>query len=179
VYRNSGTADLVTLSNSDGVSTSVRIDGCTLNVIGSTGALISSSVRFLRVGTTDFYNGAKSLNVTGGLTQVVLSNCETVSNSSEIISVSSGATVAISSCLVRNLGTNASGINIAGGGTALVTTSTLFDVSSGTGYCVQGSGTVIYDFISFNDIPIVQPRNRKFQSSLSIVALPTTPNVVA
>lgn len=174
VFRGSGTSSLITLSNTDATATTVRLDGCIVNSSGSSGTLITTNVRYLRVTNCELSGAGKALVVNGGLAQVAFSSIET-NSSTEIIQIAAGSVQATSSSLIRNLTAGGSGVSIASGGTFFATTLTLFDVADGAGYCVKGSGTVIYDAISFNHIPVVQPRNTKFQNTLTVATLPTTP----
>jgi len=177
VYRGSGTSSLVSLTNTDTSATSVRMDGCTINSGGADGTLVTTNVRFLRITNSDLYGASKALVVNGGLAQVAFSGIET-NSATEIIQVAAGATCAISSSLVRNLTANGSGVSVATNGAFVASTLTMFDVASGTGYCVRGTGTMIYDVISFNHINGLQPRNIKLQNTLGIVQLPSTPTLV-
>lgn len=79
--------------------------------------------------------------------------------------------------LAAHVAAGGSGVSVAAGGVFVVTTLTLFDVAAGAGYCVKGAGSVIYDAVSFNHIPVVQPRNTKFQNTLTVVQLPTAPTL--
>jgi hypothetical protein len=176
VFRDSGSSSLVSLTNTDATATTVRMDGCIVNSSGTAGTLISSSVRYLRITNSELYGAGKALELTGGLTQIAFSTIET-SSTTEIIKIAAGTVETTSSSLIRNLTTNGSGILVEAGGTCVLTTLSLFDVATGTGYCVRGAGTLIYDAVSFNHIPVVQPRNTKFQNTLTIIQLPTTPTL--
>lgn len=174
VFRGAGTSNLITLSNTDITATTVRLDGCIVNSSGSAGTLISTNARYLRISNSELYGASKGLVVSGGLTQVSFSSLET-NSSTEIIQVSAGTVESTSASLIRNLTPGGSGVAVAAGGVFVVTTLTLFDVADGAGYCIRGAGSVIYDAVSFNHIPVLQPRNTKFQNTLSVVQLPTAP----
>lgn len=176
VFRGSGSSNLISLTNTDATATTVRMDGCIVNSSGTAGTLISSSVRYLRITNSELYGAGKALELTGGLAQIAFSTIET-SSITEIIKITAGTVETTSSSLIRNLTTNGSGILVEAGGTCVLTTLSLFDVATGTGYCVRGAGTLIYDAVSFNHIPVVQPRNTKFQNTLTIIQLPTTPTL--
>lgn len=174
VFRGSGTSSLVSLTNTDATATTVRMDGCIVNSSGSTGTLITTNARYLRITNSELFGASKALVVNGGLTQVAFSSIET-NSATEIIQIATGTIEATSSSLIRNLTAGGSGVSVASGGSFVVTTLTLFDVADGAGYCIKGTGSVIYDAVSFNHIPVLQPRNTKFQNTLTVVQLPTTP----
>lgn len=174
VFRGSGTSSLVSLTNTDATATTVRMDGCIVNSSGAAGTLITTNARYLRITNSELFGASKALVVNGGLTQVAFSSIET-NSSTEIIQIAAGTIEATSSSLIRNLTVGGSGVSVAAGGTFVVTTLTLFDVAAGAGYCVKGAGSVVYDAVSFNHIPVLQPRNTKFQNTLTVVQLPTTP----
>ncbi len=178
VYRGSGASTLVNITNTNTSATTVRMDGCIINSSSSDGILISSTARYLRITNSDMYNASKALVVNSGLAQVALSGIET-NSASEVIQIASGASCAVSTSLIRNLTANGSGVSVATNGSFAVSTLAMFDIASGTGYCIKGTGTVVYDFVSFNHIAVVQPRNLKFQNTLTIIQLPSTPSVVS
>ncbi|HNF14420.1 MAG TPA: hypothetical protein PK453_12180 [Leptospiraceae bacterium] len=53
-----------------------------------------------------------------------------------------------------------------------------FAVNAGTGYCIRGTGTVLYDRITFSDSAALA-QNKKIQSSLTLLTYTTTPSIVA
>jgi len=112
--------------------------------------------------------------VNAGLTQTSLSSFET-NSSTEIIQVSAGSYEAASTSLIRNLTSGGSGCSVAAGGTLILSAGCVFDVATGGGYAVKGAGTVIYDFVSFSHIPVVNPRNTIFQNTLTVIPWTTTP----
>lgn len=53
-----------------------------------------------------------------------------------------------------------------------------FAVNAGTGYCLRGVGTVLYDRVTFSD-SLALAQNKKFQNTLTIITYTKTPSVVA
>lgn len=176
VYKGTGTSSLISATNTDAVYTSLKMDGCILLSASTSNILISTNVRYLTLTNAQLSGGNKALMITGGLVQVAFSTIE-VNSATEIITVSSGTVETTSASLIRNLTAGGSGFFVDAGAFALVATSTLFDIADGAGYCARGSGTVAYDYISFNHIPVIQPRNTKFQNTLTVVQLPIAPTL--
>jgi hypothetical protein len=174
LFKGSGTSSLISLTNTDATATTVRMDGCIVNSSGSDGTLVTTNARYLRITNSELFGAEKALVANGGLIQIAFSSIET-NSAAEIIQVAAGTIESTSSSLIRNLTAGGSGVSVAAGGVFVVTTLTLFDVAAGAGYCVKGAGSVIYDVVSFNHIPVLQPRNTKFQNTLTVVQLPTTP----
>lgn len=177
VYKGSGTAPAVFANNTDLVFTSLKMDNCIVLLGAATGTSISSSVRYLKLTNIEVSGGNKGLIVTGGLAQVAFSSIEVNNATSEIITVNTGTIETTSTSLIRNLSAGGSGFFVDAGGTVVVSTMTTFDIADGSGYCIKGSGAVIYDSVSFNHIPVIQPRNTKFQDTLTVIQLPMAPTI--
>ena len=177
IYREGGSNGLIKLTNTDATATTVRMTNCFINSSASTGTLLTSSVRYARIYQCEFAGGAKSVVVNSGLTQTSFCSFET-NSATEIIQVSAGSYEASNTSLIRNLTAGGSGYSVSAGGVLILSGGCVFDVAAGAGYAVKGAGTVIYDFLSFNHIPVINPRNTNFQNTLTVVSLPTTPTSV-
>ena len=174
LFKGLGTSSLISLTNTDVTATTVRMDGCIVNSSGSDGTLVTTNARYLRITNSELFGADKALVANGGLIQLAFSSIET-SSAAEIIQVAAGTVESASASLIRNLTAGGSGVSVAAGGVFIITTLTLFDVAAGAGYCVKGAGSVIYDAVSFNHVPVLQPRNTKFQNTLTVVQLPIAP----
>ena len=174
IYREAGSNGLIKLTNTDATATTVRMTNCFINSSASTGALLTSSVRYARIYQCEFNGGAKSVVVNSGLTQTSFCSFET-NSATEIIQVSAGSYESSNTSLIRNLTSGGSGYSVSAGGVLILSGGCVFDVATGGGYAVKGAGTVIYDFLSFNHIPVVNPKNTNFQNTLTVISLPTTP----
>lgn len=53
-----------------------------------------------------------------------------------------------------------------------------FAVNAGTGYCIRGTGTVLYDRMSFSHSAL-DAENVKIQNTLTLLTYTTTPSIVA
>ena len=177
VYKGSGAVPAVVATNTDPTFTSLKMDNCIVLFATATGTSINSSARYFKFANSEISGGDRALIVAGGLAQVAFSNIEVNNSTSEIITVNSGTIETTSASLVRNLSAGGSGFFVDVGATIVVSTMTTFDIADGSGYCVRGSGAVIYDSISFSDIPVIQPRNTKFQDTLTVIQLPMTPTI--
>lgn len=53
-----------------------------------------------------------------------------------------------------------------------------FAVNTNTGYCIRGTGTVLYDRITFSD-SLALAQNKKIQNTLTLLTYTTAPSIVA
>jgi hypothetical protein len=143
------------------------------------GSLIKSNCPYLKMMYCDFSGGNLPIYIQGGLLEAV--RCKIESNTTNnLMQADSGATIVFGSGLLRNLSADANGVQLNSGSILSIGGSTVFDISEGAGYCVKGDGTYLYDnVVTFADIPILNPRNKKIQNTLSIAQYSNTPNIVA
>jgi hypothetical protein len=147
VYRNNAAATTAMVSCSGNVAdTSIYMKDCMFTheggQVASSITLLSSSARYLDLVACQFSEGGRCLDVTAGTTGASLCRFETASTIS-CVKVAAASTLALGNSLVRNLGTNSSGIELVNAGTSVCAVSdTVFDVSAGTGKVVLGSGVL-------------------------------------
>lgn len=83
----------------------------------------------------------------------------------------------VSHSAVRNLGVGSNGANISTGA-ILGFVDSIWDLADLTGYVVKGTGNIVIDRWVFTDIP-GNPRNTNVQSTINIMTLNNTPNIIA
>lgn len=173
---NSGTGDLI-LANNSHASSSLYIDGSTVDAGASTKIGLNASCYVRLNNIKDFSGGSKALLISG-TTESNYSNF-TCNQVNEVISVTATGKFFAGLTNVINSTTNGSGILIATGGLVTYAQSG-FSVNSGTGYCVRGSagGIFVYDRITFSD-SVLQAQNKKIQNTLTLATFSTTPSIVA
>lgn len=145
LYRNKAdaTVPLVLLAGTD-ASTSIYMRDCLVGHEGgqnaSTITLVSSSARYVDLNNCTFHEGGRQLDITAGQVAASLCRFETESSMSAI-RIGTNSALAIGNSLVRNLATNATGIEMLNAGTSVCAASdTVFDVGTGTGKCIGGVG---------------------------------------
>lgn len=176
INASNGSVPLIDISNS-GSASSLYLERCNVDA-GSSGTRtafsLSSSVYF-RVRNSDFSGGAKCGSVSAGTLDVSFSTLE-CNQVNEVLTLSGGLSF-LGYCAVKN--TTANGSGIAMSSPALLSFGASgFAVNDGTGYCMRGTGTVLYDRISFSHSAL-DPENVKIQNTLTLLTYTTTPSVVA
>ena len=147
VYRNKSdaTTPMVLLGGND-ASSSIYMRGCELGheggQVASNVVLVSSGVRYLDLNNCSLNVGGRQLDITAGTVGASLCRFETSSDISSI-RVGAACSFAVGNSLVRNLGTNSTGIELVNAATSVCAASdTVFDVSAGTGKCIGGTGVL-------------------------------------
>jgi hypothetical protein len=171
--KTAGAEDAVSITNTQAGS-SVYFIRSSVDASGATGNVINSSSPYLKGQYLEISGGTKAFVQTAGLSLLDKADIEYAQTAS-IINVVAGSLI-VSDSLIRNLGTNSSGVNVSTGATFAIDQTT-FDVSAGTGYAVNGIGVFAYGRVTFADIPILNPRNVKFQSTLIIANYTLTPTL--
>ncbi len=172
-YKTAGSEDAISITNNQ-ASSSVYIINSQINGVGSTGSLINTVSPFLKVVNTTFDGASKALTQTAGLTTLDKVDIEYAQTAS-VIDILAGSIISADS-LFKNLGTNSTGINVSAGAVFAIDQAT-FDISTGTGYAVNGTGVLAYGRVTFANIPVINLRNVKFQSTLTIANYTLTPTM--
>lgn len=176
INASNGSASLIDMTNS-GSASSLYLERCNVDA-GSSGTRtafsLSSSVYF-RVRNSDFSGGTKCGSVSAGTFDVSFSTLE-CNQVNEVLTLS-GGTSYFGNCSVKNTTANGSGIAMSGSA-VLSFGASGFAVNAGTGYCISGTGTVLYDRITFSDSPALA-QNKKIQNTLTLLTYTTTPSIVA
>lgn len=176
IYGNTATS--IVLNNTSATLSSAVFQDCEIQSSSATNTHISSAMRLVTFNRCNFNNGNKVADVTAGIFELSLSRLE-VDNAGPILTLSSGALAptyaTMGSCLVYNTTANSSGVSLSKGAQALtfVNISNIFNIPSGTGYCVSGTGTHGYAY------PAFAGTNVKFQNTLTNVPITTTPTISA
>lgn len=171
-YFYSNNSSNLVLSNSNATQSSAYIYDCQFGSQSSSITNIQSSVRYVHINRCNVANGNKAVVVTGGLLELQSCRLE-VNSSSEIISVSNSNTVlSIALSLISNSTSNGSGV-LANSGAIFQQAYNTFNISTGTGYCVRGSGIHMYGPMLFNNSALLAG-NVKVQSTLTSVPFTTT-----
>jgi hypothetical protein len=104
--------------------------------------LMESSCRYIDLDRCKFWGGKKTLALFGGVATVNNCRFETSSGTSETISISgAGTTLSIANSLIKNEGTNSTGIQI-GLGSACSIANSLIDIPAGSGFAISGASSV-------------------------------------
>ena len=145
-YRNNaGATNPLVICGGEDASSSIFMHNCSLTHEGGQVAnaiiLLFASVRYLDLNNCTFSQGGHCLATTYGTVAASLCRFETTSSIAAIHVSGTGSQLAVGNSLVRNLGTNSSGIQLEAG-TVCAASDTVFDVSAGTGKCVGGTGVL-------------------------------------
>lgn len=170
IYSNSGSNDLVVFSNTTS-GASLYIYDCALNGGPShSGIMLHTLGGYVFVRRSSIDGGAKGIKVDGGTTQLDSTTIE-YANATEAVQVTGGTFISAVG-LIRNLNAAGSGINMSSPAVVVLGNQT-FDVTSGTGHCVKGTGFLLYDNVSFSDSAL-GASNTSFQNTLTIAPYTTT-----
>lgn len=180
IYSSTGTADLVQVNNS-GAGSSLYLECCNIQTSAARTALSVNS--YCRIRRSDITSGGKSLSVTGGQ----LDGQETLFQSdtnSEVINLSGGRTY-LGMCSILNAGPtgngsgNGSGIAMSLSGLNMLSLSLCgFGICFGSGYCIKGTGPVLYDRWFFSDSAALS-QNKKIQNTLTLIPYASSPTLSA
>lgn len=176
VYRNlsSATVPMASCVSAGGdTTTSIYLRDCMFTHEGgqyaSTITLLSSSARYLDLNNCIFFNGGRSLDVTGGGVFVASSRFETASTISAV-RVAAGRTVTAGNCTVVNTGVGASGIELGNGATCMAS-NVGFNVSAGAGKAfllTSGAATLLR-----TNLVAVPATNTSLTAGITAMALST------
>lgn len=176
VYRNLSSATVPMASCVSAVgdtTTSIYLRDCMFSHEGgqhaSTITLLSSSARYLDLNNCIFFEGGRSLDVTGGGMAAASSRFETASTVSAV-RVAAGRTVTVGNCTVVNTGVGASGVEL-GNGATCVASNVGFNVSAGAGKAVLlTSGAAMLLRANLVAVPAT---NTSVSAGITVVALST------
>jgi hypothetical protein len=120
-----------------------------------------------------YFNVGRSFNCTAGSTLIGSSTLNNASATLETVTVSGTGTLAtIGNCLITNTTTNGNGVNI-GTGAVFSSVNNIFQVATGTGYCVTGTGTHGYGLVtSLNSAALAY--NVKMKNTLTNIPYTTS-----
>lgn len=129
-------------SDSGDTTTSIYMKNCMFtHESGDIAVLMESSARYLDLENCQFFNGYFQLYAAAGTISCSFVRFETAATSMSI-DTQPGAQLLIGNSLIRNLGTDSTGILLYSGVVCAIT-DTVFDISSGTGSVIAGSGGVL------------------------------------
>jgi len=174
IYAGSGTADLIAVSNT-GANSSCYFENCNIQSGTASSRILMNVSSYVRMRRCDVSGGSKSLLVSSGIFECADSNFE-CNQTAEVITLTGGLSY-LGKCVIKNTVSNGSGI-------AMTSPAFLsfgmsgFAVNSGTGYCIRGTGTVLYDRLSFSHSSF-SAQNVKFQNTLSLFTYTTAATVTA
>ena len=160
---NSGAGGDCVVSNNSGSGSSLYLDNC-LTDNGTVGTMLRHTQGFTQVQDTELHAGAVAFSCAAGTLTIYNTRAEYALSGA--VGVITGGTVSATSLFLRNTTTNGSGISVASPGVLLLDSS-VFDVATGTGYCVSGNGTFLYGQVTFTNVAAVLARNVKTQLSLN------------
>ena len=165
VYGNAATS--IVLNNSNAVYSVASFTDCYFDMGNTSNTHFSSTLRYVVIDRCNFNSGNKAFNVTAGFVQAGLSSIQ-VNSVNEIITVSGTNTLfSAANCLIQNSTTNGSGIFV-GTGAFCQSINNIFNVATGTGYCVRGTGVHLYGQTTTAN-SILGATNVKMQNTLTNV----------
>lgn len=160
------------VSNNSGAGSSLYIDNCLTNA-SPVGTMLVHTQGFTQMHDTELNAGAVAFSCAAGNLSVFTSRMEYALAGA--VGVITGGTVTMTTTFIRNTTTNGSGISVASPG-VFILDSSIFDVRTGTGYCVSGTGVFLYGQVTFSNVAAIVPRNVKTQNTLTqaqMTQLPT------
>jgi len=161
------------VSNNSGVGSSLYIDNCLTNA-SPVGTMLVHTQGFTQMHDTELSAGAAAFSCAAGNLSVFTSRMEYALAGA--VGVITGGTVTMTTTFIRNTTTNGSGISVASPG-VFILDSSIFDVRTGTGYCVSGTGVFLYGQVTFSNVAAIVPRNVKTQNTLTQAQMTQTPTV--
>jgi hypothetical protein len=161
------------VSNNPGVGSSLYIDNCLTNA-SPVGTMLVHTQGFTQMHDTELSAGAAAFSCAAGNLSVFTSRMEYALAGA--VGVITGGTVTMTTTFIRNTTTNGSGISVASPG-VFILDSSIFDVRTGTGYCVSGTGVFLYGQVTFSNVAAIVPRNVKTQNTLTQAQMTQTPTV--
>jgi hypothetical protein len=161
------------VSNNSGSGSSLYIDNCLTNA-SPVGTMLVHTQGFTQMHDTELSAGAAAFSCAAGNLSVFTSRMEYALAGA--VGVITGGTVTMTTTFIRNTTTNGSGISVASPG-VFILDSSIFDVRTGTGYCVSGTGAFLYGQVTFSNVAAVLPRNVKTQNTLTQAQMTQTPTV--
>ena len=159
----SGTGRAFLLNNSNGASSAYMTE--TTIISSSSATITQSSVAYVREYRTTIDGVSLGLQLDAGTFEQSMSNY-VVSYTGNTINISGGSLLAGQS-LIANSGTNASGVAVSTGAVFASSFNT-FAVSTGTGYCVRGTGVHAYGANNYSNSALLA-YNVKVQNTLTNV----------
>lgn len=172
VSNTSGVGGDCVVSNNSGSGSSLYLDNC-LTDDGTGGTRLRHTQGFTQVNDTELHAGAVAFSCAAGNLTFFTSRMEYALAGA--VGVITGGTVTMTSTFIRNTTTNGSGVSVASPGVFIMDGS-IFDVATGTGYCVSGTGVFLYGQVTFSNVAAITPRNVKTQNTLTqaqMTQLPT------
>jgi hypothetical protein len=159
------------VSNNSGAGSSLYIDNCLTNA-SPVGTMLVHTQGFTQMHDTELNAGAAAFSCAAGNLSVFTSRMEYALAGA--VGVITGGTVTMTTTFIRNTTTNGSGVSVASAG-VFILDSSIFDVRTGTGYCVSGTGAFLYGQVTFSNVAAVLPRNVKTQNTLTQAQMTQTP----
>ena len=161
------------VSNNSGVGSSLLLNNC-LTTDGTVGTMLVHTQGFTQVQGTELAAGAVAFSCAAGNLAFFTSSMEYAVAGA--VGVITGGTVTMTSTFIRNTTAGGSGISVASPGVFIMDGS-VFDVATGAGYCVSGTGAFLYGQVTFSNVAAVLPRNVKTQNTLTQAQMTQTPTV--
>jgi hypothetical protein len=161
------------VSNNSGSGSSLYIDNCLTNA-SPVGTMLVHTQGFTQMHDTELSAGAAAFSCAAGNLSVFTTRMEYALAGA--VGVITGGTVTMTTTFIRNTTTNGSGISVASPG-VFILDSSIFDVRTGTGYCVSGTGVFLYGQVTFSNVAAIVPRNVKTQNTLTQAQMTQTPTV--
>lgn len=171
IYQGSNVLNQCASLTNAQVGSSCYLTNCVLINDNTSLPVMSVNGGYTRIYDTNVERGSMALQLVSGTVEAV---------STQFISAAVGPTVDLttaSSVLLaalsrfENLTTNATGVNLTAG-SVFSNTNNIFNIATGTGYCVSGAGQLLNSYIGTTDF-IGLPRNVKIQNTLIAIAYTT------
>jgi len=159
------------VSNNSGSGSSLYIDNCLTNA-SPVGTMLVHTQGFTQMHDTELNAGAAAFSCAAGNLTVFTSRIEYALAGA--VGVITGGTVTMTTTFIRNTQTNGSGVSVASPG-VFILDSSVFDVRTGTGYCVSGTGVFLYGQVTWSNVAAIVPRNVKTQNTLTQAQMTQTP----
>jgi len=179
-FRNEVIQEDVILIQNNTSGSACYIDNSVIGVNSANttyGSLLKTNCPYIKVNNCDMPGGNLPIHVEAGLLECLRTKVE-ANTSNKLMQIDAGATVIFGSGLLRNLASNANGVDL--NGTLSFGGSSVFDIGVGTGYCIYGNGVYLHDnSATFANINIINPRNVKVKNTLTIAQYASSPSVVA
>jgi hypothetical protein len=146
VYRNNSSSGLPMvqcISDPGDTTTSIYMKNCQFTYEGGqfNSLIMYNTARYLDLENCQFSNGSTCLYSSAGTIACSFVRFETAS-SSECIEAQPGAQIVIGNSLIRNLGTNSSGLHLNPNSVCAIS-NTVFDISAGSGAVISGGGILV------------------------------------
>lgn len=174
IYNNSSAGGNTVLVDSTATGTSLYIENSIINGSSATaGAAVKATTSYLVVRNCDVFASKNAFHLAGNTTVELGTTKIVTSNTDSTILIDAG-NLSANSIYVENGTADGSGLKLSSMYSFAAIDNSIFNVATGTGYVIWGSGVFAPGNNSYSNIPGVLARNVKIQNTITTIPISTT-----